>query len=200
MIKNEIQFLVEAFVLLSAILFILLIYLIGRKAVENRQRRRVELLCRKHLESFLEQRGLAYDSIPDLLRRQAAAALERVDGQRSFRQAPPRGAVPFPPVRAVPDCHLCSPQMRAGGIARNRLAYAVGCPRSNDPLEVMVVPYRHTPDIFEMTADERSHADGLLVRMRERLRDRFPEARVFDVVTRTGDESGHAHILLRAGT
>lgn len=42
MIKDEIQFLVTAFVLLSAILLILLIYLIGRKAVENRQRRRVE--------------------------------------------------------------------------------------------------------------------------------------------------------------
>jgi len=31
------------------------------------QRRRVEALCRRHLESFLEQRGFTYDSISELL-------------------------------------------------------------------------------------------------------------------------------------
>lgn len=43
MITDEIEFLVAAFVLLSGILLLLLVYLIGRKALENRQRRRIEL-------------------------------------------------------------------------------------------------------------------------------------------------------------
>jgi hypothetical protein len=42
MITDDIQFLVTAFVLLSGILFILLVYLICRKAFENRQRRGIE--------------------------------------------------------------------------------------------------------------------------------------------------------------
>jgi hypothetical protein len=42
MINDEIQFLVTVFGMLSAILLILLIYLITRKAIENRQRRRID--------------------------------------------------------------------------------------------------------------------------------------------------------------
>jgi len=162
------------------------------------QRRRVEALCRKHLESFLEQRGFTYDSTPELLRWQATSALERAARRSPYPPTGPDGPLPFPPVRTVRGCRFCSPYVKARAIARNRLAYAVGHLRSNDPREVMVVPYRHTPDIFGMTTDERRHADELLVKMRESLRDRFPEVKVFDIVTRTGGGSGHAHILLRA--
>jgi hypothetical protein len=42
MIRNEIQFLVTAFTVLSAILIVMLFYLIGRKAAENRLRKSVE--------------------------------------------------------------------------------------------------------------------------------------------------------------
>lgn len=42
MIKDEIQFLITSFVLLSGILLVLLLYLIGRKAIENRLRKRVD--------------------------------------------------------------------------------------------------------------------------------------------------------------
>ena len=42
MIKDEIQFLISTFVFLSGILLVLLLYLISRKAIENRHRKRVD--------------------------------------------------------------------------------------------------------------------------------------------------------------
>ncbi|MCM3662814.1 HEAT repeat domain-containing protein [Mesobacillus subterraneus] len=53
MIRDEIQFLVTAFTVLSAILIVMLFYLIGRKAAENRLRKRVEGLKRSMNEKML---------------------------------------------------------------------------------------------------------------------------------------------------
>jgi diadenosine tetraphosphate (Ap4A) HIT family hydrolase len=169
------------------------------------QRLRIEDVCRERLESFLRQRGLDLEAVPEILRRQAHGAVGRLRSSDSFRdvsgtqvsgsyRTPRRTRTgSFRLGDAAPGCPLCSPEFKALAIVKNRLAYTVTHPRALDPRHVIVVPHRHTPDLFEMSTEERRDAEDLLVYLRDRIRKASPGVEGFDVVTRSNPKTVHAH-------
>jgi diadenosine tetraphosphate (Ap4A) HIT family hydrolase len=64
----------------------------------------------------------------------------------------------------------------------------------------LVLPKRHTPDYFSMTAPERAQADELLRVLSRRLSDEHPDIAGFNVGANSGVAAGqtvfHAHIHL----
>jgi diadenosine tetraphosphate (Ap4A) HIT family hydrolase len=172
------------------------------------QTRRIEGVCRERLESFLRRRGLDLEAVPEILRQQALGAVNRSGSSHPTLDSTGPGTFgPYPspdrteaeafgPGRAVAGCPLCSPEVKALAVAKNRLAYAVRHPRARDPGHVIVVPHRHTPDFFEMTAGERRDAEDLLLYLRDRIRNASSRVVAFDVITSSNPKTAHAHIHL----
>jgi len=172
------------------------------------QSRRIEEVCMERLGSFLRRRGLDLEAVPEILRQQAQGAVNRSRSWQPtldpaepgtfgpYRTPDRTGTEAFGPGHGEPVCPLCSPEVKALAVAKNRLAYAVKHPRAIDPRHVIVVPHRHTPDFFAMTAGERRDAEDLLLYLRDRIRKASPRVVAFDIVTSSNPKTAHAHIHL----
>jgi len=118
-----------------------------------------------------------------------------------------------------PNCLFCSTEIRARSVAENELSYAVepaglalrhphpdspdGYVLKQQPLtsgHLIIVPYRHTPDFFSMTAHERREAEDLIRYLKGEIAVKHPEVEGFNVTTDCGLVAGHrtshAHLHL----
>jgi diadenosine tetraphosphate (Ap4A) HIT family hydrolase len=101
-------------------------------------------------------------------------------------------------VETDPQCLFCSPGFRGRAVAENRLAYAV---RHGQPVtegHTLVIPFRHAPEYFSLTASERNDADDLLRYLSCEMRACWPDVEGFHVAASSWGRwpPAHAHIHL----
>lgn len=99
-----------------------------------------------------------------------------------------------------PKCLFCSDKMEPIIIARHGSVYAIEDKSPVTPGHALVIPYRHTKDVFTMTEEEHRDADTLLGLLRDRLCREDPSITGFNVGANCGESAGqtimHAHIHL----
>lgn len=98
------------------------------------------------------------------------------------------------------ECPFCDPTGLSGVVAEQGAVFAVEDRYPVSPGHTLVIPRRHTPDYFSMTAGERHDAEELLFRLRERLLAADHTIEGFNVGMNCGEVAGqtvpHAHIHL----
>jgi diadenosine tetraphosphate (Ap4A) HIT family hydrolase len=97
-------------------------------------------------------------------------------------------------------CPFCPPNVSEYIIAQYGSAFVI---RDKDPVtsgHVLILPVRHTPDFFSMTAQERRDAGELIGLMRDRICESDPSILGFNIGINCGEVAGqtifHAHIHL----
>jgi len=99
-----------------------------------------------------------------------------------------------------PDCPFCSEDVRSHAVAEHGSVYALGDAFPVTPGHALVIPKRHTPDLFTMTAEELRDARELLDTLREEVLRDDPSVTGFNVGVNCGLSAGqtvmHAHIHL----
>ncbi len=99
-----------------------------------------------------------------------------------------------------PQCLFCSSGLRAGAIAENRSVYAIEDAFPVTPGHVLIIPKRHTCDLFTMTSEELRDTEALLHVLRERTLRDDPLVTGFNVGVNCGASAGqtvpHAHVHL----
>ena len=110
---------------------------------------------------------------------------------------------PTPRFDAEPSnntCPFCSPEVAAQAIARNGSVFAIRDKHPVAPGHTLVIPWRHTPDYFTMTPQERRDAEELLLRLRDDSVRSDPSIQAFNIGVNCGVVAGqtvlHAHIHL----
>lgn len=98
------------------------------------------------------------------------------------------------------ECIFCTP--RAEQLAANELAIAFSAGYPVSPGHALIVPRRHEPDFFSLTADEQAALMALVNPVREVLAERFaPDA--FNLGVNAGRAAGqtiqhvHLHVIPR---
>jgi len=106
----------------------------------------------------------------------------------------------WPHPSADPDCVFCSPDMPSRAIEKNGSAFAILDKYPVTSGHTLVIPIRHTPDLFSMTEAERLDADHLVRVLQARIRAEDNKVAGFNVGSNCGDAAGqtvrHAHIHL----
>ena len=104
------------------------------------------------------------------------------------------------------DCPFCPPRITGRIIERHGSVFAIPDKYPVCEGHTLIVPFRHTPDFFSMTAQERQDADDLIQMMRDRIRASDASVTGFNIGMNCGQTAGqtimHAHIHLiprRAG-
>ena len=98
-------------------------------------------------------------------------------------------------------CPFCSPYDDAI-IVRNSLCYALWDMFPVTKGHLLVIPFRHVPDYFSLSADERNAMTGLIGECRNILRDNF-EPDGYNLGYNIGEAAGqtvmhcHAHLIPR---
>ena len=112
----------------------------------------------------------------------------------------------WPLPESDPQCVFCSPNVAARSLAENGSVFAIHDEHPVTPGHTLVIPKRHVPDWFEMTAVKRQHADELIRVIRGRVVAEDRRVTGFNVGSNCGSAAGqtvmHAHIHLiprRAG-
>jgi diadenosine tetraphosphate (Ap4A) HIT family hydrolase len=107
------------------------------------------------------------------------------------------GATMIMPDEECPFCGKAGTD-RAG--ATLRTVYAISDQYSVTDGHSLIIPFRHTPDFFAMTSDERSDAFELVERLREKLLKDDSSIVGFNLGMNCGQAAGqtimHAHIHL----
>jgi len=102
--------------------------------------------------------------------------------------------------RAEPKCPFCDLAGHSGLVVERGTVFAVEDRYPVSPGHTLVIPRRHTPDYFAMTAEERRDAEELLLLLRERLLAADQTIEGFNVGMNCGEAAGqtvpHAHIHL----
>jgi diadenosine tetraphosphate (Ap4A) HIT family hydrolase len=98
------------------------------------------------------------------------------------------------------DCIFCAP--RSEPLAANGLAIAIMAGYPVSPGHALIVPRRHEPDFFSLTADEQAALMALVNPVREVLAEQFaPDA--FNLGVNAGRAAGqtiqhvHLHVIPR---
>lgn len=98
------------------------------------------------------------------------------------------------------DCPFCDKPRRAEAVDENGSAFALNDLHPVTPGHILVLPKRHTPDYFSMTASERRDADDLLRVLQNRIQMNDSTVIGFNVGANCGEAAGqtimHAHIHL----
>jgi diadenosine tetraphosphate (Ap4A) HIT family hydrolase len=111
-----------------------------------------------------------------------------------------------PTAEAESACPFCPPNVAENIIEQHGSAFVI---RDKNPVSqghLLILPVRHTPDFFSMTAEERRDAEELIMLMRNRTYESDSSVLGFNIGTNCGEVAGqtifHAHIHLiprRAG-
>ena len=105
-----------------------------------------------------------------------------------------------PSPERMADCVFCSEEILERREADNGYAFAVFDRFPVSTGHVLILPYRHAPDFFSLSAKEREHADDLIRVMRERLVGKDPSIAGFNIGLNCGEVAGqtvpHAHYHL----
>jgi diadenosine tetraphosphate (Ap4A) HIT family hydrolase len=104
-----------------------------------------------------------------------------------------------PDLTAAQDCRFCT-SIAGRVIASNDLAVAIRDIFPATPFHSLVIPRRHVPDYFGLTAEEREACAELLQRLRDDIIKEDPTVEGFNVGTNVGAVAGqtifHSHIHL----
>jgi diadenosine tetraphosphate (Ap4A) HIT family hydrolase len=95
-----------------------------------------------------------------------------------------------------PDCELCHPDQL---VAQNALAYARYDSMPLGPGHVLVIPFRHVANFFDMTAEEKAAVLSLLEQAKTLIEPQFrPDGYNIGVnIGKTGGQSRmHVHVHL----
>jgi ATP adenylyltransferase len=99
-----------------------------------------------------------------------------------------------------PGCLFCLDKVRSSAIAEYGSVYAIRDAFPVTPGHVLVIPKRHTRDLFTMTPDEVRDARELLATLREEILSADPSVTGMNVGVNCGASAGqtvmHAHIHL----
>lgn len=100
------------------------------------------------------------------------------------------------------DCIFCNERRHAGALAANELAVALPAGFPVSPGHVLIVPRRHEPDFFSLTAEEQAAMIGLVNPVRTVLDEQFrPDA--YNLGVNAGKAAGqtilhtHLHVIPR---
>jgi diadenosine tetraphosphate (Ap4A) HIT family hydrolase/5-methylcytosine-specific restriction endonuclease McrA len=106
----------------------------------------------------------------------------------------------WPHPSADPNCVFCGPDMVSKAVEKNGSVFAIKDKFPVTPGHLLVIPIRHTPDWFSMTAGERSDADQLMRVLQAKIVAEDKKVAGFNVGSNCGDVAGqtvsHAHIHL----
>jgi ATP adenylyltransferase len=106
----------------------------------------------------------------------------------------------WPHPSADPNCHFCEPNLGSKMVEKNGSVFAIQDKYPVAPGHLLVIPIRHTPDWFSMTAGERLDADQLMRVLQARIRAEDEKVAGFNLGSNCGDVAGqtvaHAHIHL----
>jgi diadenosine tetraphosphate (Ap4A) HIT family hydrolase len=98
------------------------------------------------------------------------------------------------------DCPFCGTSGTGRATATLRTVYAIGDQYPVTDGHSLIIPFRHTPDFFTMTPDEKRDALELVERLREELSKDDPSVVGFNLGMNCGQAAGqtvmHAHIHL----
>jgi ATP adenylyltransferase len=101
---------------------------------------------------------------------------------------------------ADPTCVFCQPEAISMAVEKNGSVFAIQDRYPVTPGHLLVIPMRHTPDIFCMTEAERLDADQLLRLLQGRIKAEDTKVSGFNVGSNCGETAGqtvsHAHIHL----
>jgi ATP adenylyltransferase len=100
----------------------------------------------------------------------------------------------------VLGCLFCADEVRDRTIFENGSVFAAADKYSVTPGHLLVIPKRHAVDYFEMTIQERQHAEELLRVLKSKVLEDDPSVKGFNVGMNCGEVAGqtvmHAHIHL----
>lgn len=106
-------------------------------------------------------------------------------------------------LRAEPEgapCPFCDPARAESAITTSELVFAVEDLYPVTQGHVLIIPRRHVPDPFSMTADERREAFDLAAALKLRIENEDPTVAGFNIGANCGAAAGqtimHAHIHL----
>ncbi len=106
----------------------------------------------------------------------------------------------WPPASSDPTCAFCQTSMLPQIIERNGSVFAIPDEYPVTSGHLLVVPVRHTPDLFSMTERERLDADQLVRVLQARITAEDKYVAGFNVGSNCGAAAGqtvrHAHIHL----
>lgn len=97
-------------------------------------------------------------------------------------------------------CPFCYPEILKCVIAEHGSMFAVSDRFPVTDGHLLIIPLRHTPDWYALTAQERKDAEALLLFLREKLLAEDPTITGFNIGMNCGASAGqtifHAHIHL----
>ena len=98
------------------------------------------------------------------------------------------------------DCPFCTPEIRERIVAEQGTVFAVHDRFPVTEGHLLILPFRHTPDWFSLTEEERRDADALIFFLRDKIRGEDPTVTGFNIGMNCGASAGqtifHAHIHL----
>ena len=101
---------------------------------------------------------------------------------------------------ALKNCPFCARQIESKIIERVGSAAAVADVNPVTKGHILIIPVRHTPDFFSMTAEEKEDAIKLIDVLCDKIRKSDPSVTGFNIGTNCGVSAGqtimHAHIHL----
>jgi ATP adenylyltransferase len=99
-----------------------------------------------------------------------------------------------------PDCPFCKPQVDHRIVEEFDSVFAIKDEYPVSQGHILIIPQRHTPDLFSMTQKERMEADNLLRLLKNRISLNDESVSGFNVGANCGESAGqtihHAHIHL----
>ncbi|UZP67588.1 HIT family protein [Desulfovibrio mangrovi] len=98
------------------------------------------------------------------------------------------------------DCIFCKIIASASPVAEHGACFAFHDKYPVTDGHLLIVPKRHAPDYFSLTADEKKDADYLLHQLREAIQQEDPSVTGFNIGINNGFDAGqtvfHCHIHL----
>ncbi len=98
------------------------------------------------------------------------------------------------------ECPFCAPEIRERIMAERGTVFALHDCFPVTAGHLLIIPQRHTPDWFSLTARERSDTEALILSLREKLQSEDPTITGFNIGINCGASAGqtifHAHIHL----
>jgi ATP adenylyltransferase len=103
-------------------------------------------------------------------------------------------------LQAIPDCPFCPNETETRIIEKCRSVYAILDKYPVTPKHTLVIPFRHVPDYFEMTEEERKDSNDLARHLGKKIRSEDRTVTGFNVGYNCGETAGqtvlHAHLHL----
>jgi diadenosine tetraphosphate (Ap4A) HIT family hydrolase len=99
-----------------------------------------------------------------------------------------------------PNCYFCGDRVKTAIIEEHGTVIAIRDQYPVTKYHALILPRRHTPDFFSMTAQEKKDAEKLIRYLGKKIQQDDPSVTGFNLGTNSGESAGqtimHAHIHL----